>query len=54
MAIFGGLAVRLDPWQLDDVEEAAPDEAVALDVEVAPQNWQPIRPGEAMAVLVSI
>jgi hypothetical protein len=55
MAIFGDLSVRLDPWQvdyggellLDDVEEPAPDEGVALDVEVAPENWHPIRPAEA-------
>jgi hypothetical protein len=56
MAIFGDLAVQLDPWQveygaevpLDDTEQPAPDEAVVLDVEVAPEKWQPIRPGEAM------
>jgi hypothetical protein len=55
MAIFGDLAVQLDPWQveyggellLDDVEEPAPDEAV-LDIEVALEDWQPIRPAEAM------
>jgi hypothetical protein len=54
MAIFGDLAVQLDPWQvdygselpLDDVEEPAPDEAVVLDVEVSSEKWQPIRPGE--------
>jgi len=56
MAIFGDLAVHLDPWQveyggelpLDDSEEPVSDEGVALDVEVAPENWQPIRPSEAM------
>jgi hypothetical protein len=56
MAVFGDLAVQLDPWQvdyggelrIDDVEEPVPDEAVALDVEVAPENWQPMRPGEVM------
>src|SRR5215831_14230289 len=56
MAIFGDLAVHLDPWQveyggelpLDDSEEPVSDETVALDVEVAPENWQPIRPSEAM------
>jgi len=55
MAIFGDLAVQLDPWQveygaelsLDDAEQPAPDEAVVLDVEVAPEKWQPIRPSEA-------
>jgi hypothetical protein len=57
MAIFGDLVVQLDPWQvdygselsLDDVEDPVPDEAVALDIEVASENWHPIRPGEAMA-----
>ena len=56
MAIFGDLTVQLDPWQveyggelpMDDVEEPAPHEAVSLDVEVAPEDWQPIRPGEAI------
>ena len=56
MAIFGDLTVQLDPWQvdygselpLDDVEEPASNEAVVLDVEVAPEKWQPVRPGEVM------
>src|SRR5262249_204043 len=56
MAIFGDLAVHLDPWQVeygselpfDDTQESAPDEDVAFDVEVPPHNWQPIRPGEGM------
>jgi hypothetical protein len=56
MAIFGDLAVQLDPWQvefgaelpLDDAEQSAPDEAVVLDVEVALEDWQPIRPAEAI------
>jgi hypothetical protein len=56
MAIFGDLAVQLDPWQVDygtelplnDAQEPAPDEAVALDVEVALENWRPIRPSQAM------
>jgi uncharacterized protein len=55
MAIFGNLAVQLDPWQvdygselpIDEAAEPAPDEAVALDIEVAPDNWQPIKPAEA-------
>jgi hypothetical protein len=57
MTIFGDLAVQLDPWQvdygselpLDDAEEQAPDETVVLDIEVAPENWQPILPREAPA-----
>jgi hypothetical protein len=56
MAIFGDLTVQLDPWQvdygselpLDDVEEPASDEAVVLDVEIASEQWQPVRPGEVM------
>jgi len=55
MTIFGDLTVQLDPWQVDygselpleDVEEPAPDESVALDVELPSEEWQPIRPGEA-------
>ena len=55
MAIFGNLAVQLDPWQvdygselpLDDVEEPAADESVALDVELPSEEWQPVRPGGA-------
>jgi uncharacterized protein len=55
MAIFGDLAVQLDPWQveyggelpLDEVEQPVPDETVALDVEVVAENWQPIRPVDA-------
>jgi hypothetical protein len=56
MAIFGDLTVQLDPWQVDygselplnDVEEPTSDEAVVLDVEVASEKWQPVRPGEVM------
>jgi hypothetical protein len=55
MAIFGDLAVQLDPWQvdygselpLDELEEPAPEDAVALDVEIPAETWQPIRPTEA-------
>jgi hypothetical protein len=54
VSIFGDLEVQLDPWQveygaelpLDDAEQPAPDEAVILDVEVASEKWQPIRPSE--------
>jgi hypothetical protein len=56
MAIFGNLTVQLDPWQVDygselpltNVDEQVPDETVAIDVEVAPENWQPIRPREVI------
>jgi hypothetical protein len=55
MTIFGHLLVQLDPWQvdygaelpLDEVEQPGYDETVVLDVEIAPESWQPIRPTEA-------
>jgi hypothetical protein len=55
MAIFGDLAVQLDPWQvdygselpLDELEKPTPDDTVALDVEIPAETWQPIRPGDA-------
>jgi hypothetical protein len=56
MRIFGHLLVQLDPWQadygtevpLDYGEQSAHDETIVLDVEIAPENWQCIRPAEAM------
>lgn len=53
MPLFGDLLVQLDPWQvdygtelpLDEIEEAATDD-VELDVEMASEDWQPIRPTE--------
>jgi uncharacterized protein len=55
MGIFGGLRVQLDPWQvdygtelpLDNFGESAPDEAVALDVELAAGEWRPVQPSGA-------
>jgi len=55
MAIFGDLAVQLDPWQvdygselpLDGAEEPGPDEPVSFDVEIASDKWQCLRPSEA-------
>jgi hypothetical protein len=49
-SIFGDLEVRLDPWQADygaelaieTPEEVAPAENLSLDVELAPDAWQPI------------
>jgi uncharacterized protein len=57
MSVFGGLRVRLDPWQvdygaelpLDQAEEPTLDETVMLDVEVAAKDWRPIQPGETVA-----
>jgi hypothetical protein len=51
-SIFGDLEVRLDPWQADygaelaieTPEEVAPAENLSLDVELAPDAWQPIAP----------
>jgi hypothetical protein len=56
MKLFGDLLVQLDPWQvdygtelpLDEVEEAGTDDTVVLDVEIAPEDWQPIRPTGGM------
>jgi len=53
MSIFGDLAVRLDPWQvdygaelqLDEADDPDQDETVAIDVELAPEEWRPISPG---------
>jgi hypothetical protein len=58
MSVFGGLQVKLDPWQvdygtelpLDNVEEAGPDETVVLDVEVAAKDWRPIQSSETVAL----
>src|SRR5689334_3711821 len=55
MALFGDLLVQLDPWQVEygaefpfeDVAEAADDDIAALDIEVAPDAWRPLRPAEA-------
>ena len=55
MSIFGELLVRLDPWQvdygaelqLDEAEGTGEDEGVVLDVELTPEEWRPISPGEA-------
>jgi hypothetical protein len=55
MKLFGDLDVRLDPWQVDygaelpvaPEDEASPDEAIILDVEVPPGQWQPIAPASA-------
>lgn len=52
MSLFGQLQVRLDPWQveygaelrIESEEEALPDENIILDVEVPPEQWQPITP----------
>lgn len=52
MNLFGDLQVRLDPWQvdygaelpLDSEQEAAADENIILDIEVPPEQWQPITP----------
>jgi hypothetical protein len=50
MNLFGDLDLRLDPWQVDygaelpvaPEDEASPDEAIFLDVEVPPGQWEPI------------
>ena len=55
MSIFGELAVRLDPWQvdygaelqLDETEDNGQEEAVVLDIELPPEEWRPISPGAA-------
>jgi hypothetical protein len=50
--LFGPFQVRVDPWEVDYGSETPlspldnePDEAVALDVEVAPDRWTPLEPG---------
>ena len=52
MGIFGELRVQLDPWQVDYgtelplaiAEQPVSDETVALDIEVAPEEWDPMQP----------
>jgi hypothetical protein len=51
MRVFGGLDVRLDPWQVDygpehplDADEDQASEAVKVDVEVPEDDWAPILP----------
>lgn len=50
MTVFGDLDVRLDPWDVDygtELPLAAEDEPpaeVVLDVEVAPDRWEPVIP----------
>jgi uncharacterized protein len=54
MAMFGDLLVQLDPWQVEygaelpfeDIAEAADEDIAALDIELAPQAWRPIRPSQ--------
>jgi hypothetical protein len=51
-SIFGDLEVRLEPWHadygaelaLEAAEETVPAESLSLDVELAPEAWQPIAP----------
>jgi hypothetical protein len=51
MGVFGDLQVRVDPWQveygselpLEDIPEDAPEDVV-LNLELAPEAWQPIVP----------
>jgi hypothetical protein len=50
MSLFGGLDVRVDPWDVDygtelplEAEEP-PAEDVALDVELPPGEWTPLTP----------
>jgi hypothetical protein len=48
--MYGGLEVRLDPWQVDygaeialeAPEEGSPEEVLAFDVELMPEAWRPI------------
>jgi len=54
MAVFGNLTVQLDPWQvdygtelpLDEAEQPAQDEPGDFNVEIALEDWQPIRPSD--------
>jgi hypothetical protein len=50
--LFGPFQVRIDPWEVDYGSEtpleplaAQPDEDVALDVELPPDQWTHVRPG---------
>src|SRR5262245_15631854 len=50
-SVFGDLEVRLDPWQIDqgpelpgDLAREQDEESVALDVDVPPSDWSPVRP----------
>lgn len=52
--LFGPFQVRIDPWEVDYGSEtplepltAPTDEDVALDVEMPPDQWVPVRPGPA-------
>lgn len=54
--LFGPFQVRIDPWEVDYGSEtpleplaASSDEEVALDIEVPPDLWAPVRPGPARA-----
>jgi hypothetical protein len=56
--MFGDLLVQLDPWQVEygaelpfeDVAEVADDGIAALDIELAPDAWRPIRPDHAASL----
>ncbi len=54
MRLFGDLDVRVDPWQVDYgaelpivPEEERFDEEIILDIEVSPDQWQPLTPASA-------